>query len=102
MLEGNRADFGLYNSSIIDKADTLLPDSLGIVEGLTIGMNSSRHFMVSKIHPDGEKIFHAIEKGIIILHQKGTIQKALRESGVLNKKALGWKKIYPNSQPDMQ
>jgi len=40
------------------------------IEGVKIALNDSRHFVVSRKHPYGQKTFIALQKGLKILHQQ--------------------------------
>lgn len=65
------------------------------VPGVKIGLAGSRHFIVSKQHPDGERIFSALQKGLKIMRKNGEIQRAFMESGFYNKTARNWLLLKP-------
>lgn len=46
-------------------------------------LNGSRHFVISKLHPDGERAFLAIQKGIEVLRAQGRIKRAYQEAGFI-------------------
>lgn len=46
-------------------------------------LDSSRHFVVSRLHPDGERAFDALQKGLKKLRKQGRIQDAYRQAGLL-------------------
>jgi len=53
-------------------------------------LNDSRHFVVSKKHPKGKETFIALQKGLTILRQRGTITKAFQDSGFFNQQVKNW------------
>lgn len=63
------------------------------VPGIKLALNGSRHFMVSKIHPDGARVFEALEKGLRIMHAKGTIHRYLTETRFYRAETEKWKTI---------
>ncbi len=60
------------------------------IDGVKIALNDSRHFIVSKKHPHSEETFKALQKGLKILRQRGTIVKAFTQSGLFNKELRTW------------
>ncbi|KZX00729.1 hypothetical protein JL49_09450 [Pseudoalteromonas luteoviolacea] len=46
-------------------------------------LDSSRHFVVSKLHPDGERAFLAIQRGLKTLRLQGKIVDAYRQAGLI-------------------
>lgn len=46
------------------------------IEGFKIEFNSSRHYAVSKQHPNGELIFNALQRGIKKMRDTGEMQQA--------------------------
>jgi hypothetical protein len=63
------------------------------VPGIKIALEGSRHFMVSKKHPNGNEVFQALEKGIKILRSEGTIDRYLTEAGFYREQVAEWKTI---------
>lgn len=53
------------------------------VPNLVLQLNDSRHFIISKSHPDGKAAFAAIQKGLSQLRKTGAIEKAYREAGFI-------------------
>ena len=53
------------------------------VPNLVLQLNDSRHFIISKSHPDGKPAFAAIHKGLSQLRKTGAIEKAYREAGFI-------------------
>lgn len=60
------------------------------IEGVKVALNDSRHFVVSRKHPYGEKTFIALQKGLKILRQQGVIKKAYQQSGFFNEQVKDW------------
>ena len=91
MVDVGRADVTLQafsslpNMAIEDSGVKLVP-----IDGIKIALNGSRAFMVSKINPDGKKVFAALEKGLAMMKANKEIDRALRESGFLNTKVKDW------------
>ncbi|WP_291328541.1 hypothetical protein [Desulfovibrio sp. UCD-KL4C] len=95
MINKNRGDFTILefprNTDLIiqNKTGDLYP-----IQNTKIVLPESRHFMVSKINPQGKKVYEALEKGLRIMRKNGTIDKALRQSGVINDKVKNWKVAF--------
>lgn len=51
----------------------------------------SRHFAVSKSHPDGRVVYEALNSGMKLLKEEGAIVKAYQEAGVFNQQVTKWK-----------
>jgi hypothetical protein len=68
-------------SSSPDKS--LIMDKIHLVpvEGIGIILKDSRHFVISKLHPKGSEAFNAINKGLKILREQGTISRAYQQAG---------------------
>ena len=68
-------------NSTPDKSFTMGKIHLVPVEGIAVVLKDSRHFVISKLHPEGAEAFKAINKGLKILREKGTISKAYEQAG---------------------
>ena len=68
-------------NSTPDQSFTMEKIHLIPVQNVAIVLKDSRHFVISKIHPQGEAAFIAINKGIKILRERGAISKAYTEAG---------------------
>ncbi|WP_320175811.1 hypothetical protein [Maridesulfovibrio sp.] len=92
MLKAGRADWiplGFHNSkdlSVTRHGITLVP-----VKGIKFSLTESRHFIVSKQHPEGEKVFNALQIGIKKMRQDGLIKKMLTQGGFYCKATKDWK-----------
>ena len=60
------------------------------IDGVKIALNDSRHFIISKKHPQGKEAYLALQKGLKILRQRGTIIKAFQQSGFFNEQVQDW------------
>ncbi|MFW5501317.1 MULTISPECIES: hypothetical protein [unclassified Maridesulfovibrio] len=92
MLQKQRADFGLME---YPNAKNDLPEDLAVVPGIVVGLDGSRHFMVSKSHRDGYWVFKALNKGLAQLKEQGVFRKAYIECGFISPKLDSWKKLNP-------
>ncbi|NDV27282.1 hypothetical protein [Desulfovibrio sp. JC010] len=94
MINAGRADWvplGFHNSkdlSVQRDGITLVP-----VKGIKIALTESRHFIVSKGHPDGKRIFEALQKGIKIMRENGLITQLLTQGGFHCRATKDWKII---------
>jgi hypothetical protein len=76
-------------NSTPDKSFTMDKIHLIPVNGIGVILKDSRHFVISKKHPRGEEAFQAINKGLNIMRQQGTIVKAYEQAGFfINKKTI--------------
>lgn len=78
MVQGGRADVTLQDfspttdMSIEEDGIRLYP-----VRGVKIALAGTRHFFVSRKHPDGARVFAALQKGLRIMRQNGEIERML-------------------------
>lgn len=74
--------------------DDLSFHSVGVklvpIPEVRIELKDSRHFVVSKLHPQGKALFAALEIGLTKMKDKGLIERAYRESGLLNQQVSDW------------
>lgn len=56
---------------------------LQVVPGVAILLNDSRHFVISKAHPDGRAANEALNKGLRILRENGRIEQLYRQAGFM-------------------
>jgi hypothetical protein len=56
---------------------------LKAVPGVVVSFADSRHYVVSRKHPYGEKAFNALQKGLSMLKQQGRIKQAYVEAGFI-------------------
>ena len=93
MVNFGRVDFTLLEfSSEPDLSTEIEGIKLVPVPNLKIGLKGERCWAVAKIAPDAEKVFAALQKGIIALRDKGIISRAYHECGFFNAAVENWKK----------
>ena len=63
------------------------------VPGIRFSLIESRHFMVSRNHPDGEAVFNALQAGLRKLRSQGFIRAMLDATGFHETDRLGWKTL---------
>jgi len=68
-------------NSTPDQSFTLENITLIPVKNIGIELLDSRHFVISKKHPQGKEAFKAINKGLTILRERGLIRKAYQQAG---------------------
>jgi|JI7StandDraft_1071085.scaffolds.fasta_scaffold00107_4 hypothetical protein len=56
---------------------------LKVVPGVAILLNDSRHFVISKTHPDGRYANEALNKGLRILRENGRIEQLYKQAGFM-------------------
>ncbi len=64
-----------------DQSFTMEKIHLVPVKNIAIVLKDSRHFVISKLHPQGKAAFNAINKGLQLLREQGAITKAYRQAG---------------------
>jgi len=93
LLNGS-ADYSLLEfSSAPDFRLTLSGVTLVPIPGIKVSIPGSRSMMVSRKHPDGQRIFTALNAGLKILRENGTIARALTECGFYQTGTTNWKVI---------
>lgn len=91
MIEANRADLTLapFQSSphmaISVGGITLYP-----LKGVKVAIAGSRHWPISRKHPQGNAFYQALVRGLAQLEAKGTIQRAYRECGFFHPEVNNW------------
>ncbi|RZQ53240.1 hypothetical protein C1E23_09930 [Pseudoalteromonas phenolica] len=94
MVETNVVDTMLVNFSVSETLELNFENRLYVpINNLKVFLPDSRHFVVSKRHPEGKVVFEALNKGLAILRENGTIEKALKQSGFINEKVTDWQTI---------
>lgn len=91
MIGGERADFTLWSFNTLPSFEiTVEGITLAPLPGIKVYMHGERKFVISKRAPNAEEIFAALNRGINILRKNGTIARAWRESGYINKRVESW------------
>lgn len=92
MLKAGRADFGLFEfGSGPDMSITSFDVTLHAVPGVKVVLRSTRHYAISKKHPEGERFFQAVQKGIANLREQKVFDSAFREIKFINSRVEDWK-----------
>ena len=55
--------------------------TLQLVPGIAVLLDDSRHFVISKQHPQGKQAYTALNKGLALLEQKGRIEQLYSQAG---------------------
>ena len=91
MIGMGRADWiPLEISSSEDMSMTLYGFRLVPIPGIKFSLIDSRHFLVSRAHPDGERVFTALQGGLAELRRKGFIRAALVATGFFSDRTANW------------
>lgn len=94
MVWSKRADVTLApfqpNDSMAAYSEGL---SLVPIPNIKVSLRGSRHWVVSRVDPEGARLFAALEKGVSILRQQGRINRAYIESGFFDPRVKDWKVI---------
>ena len=91
MIIAGRADWvPLELSNSADMSFTMDGARFVPIPGIKFSLLESRHFFVSKKHPQGERVFNALQKGLVELRKQGFIRKALEQAGFFNTRSDSW------------
>ncbi len=61
------------------------------VPGLLINTNTTRHFLISKRHPDSQTVYQALEKGLKIMREQGLIKRYYQQVKKFPSDLPSWK-----------
>lgn len=91
MVEANRADFLLAPFQASEDL-SLVVDGVRLVPipGIKVGLNGTRHFLVSRQHPSGRALLQHLNLGLASLRQHGLIRQAYVQSGFFNPQVARW------------
>ena len=67
---------------------TLLP-----VQGLKVSLGGSRHFILSRAVQGSSTVEAALNRGLELLEQDGTLRRAYQESGAEDPRVTAWKRL---------
>lgn len=91
MLEAGRADITLAPFQTSEKMAITVDDVvLYPINGIKVAISGSRHWPISRRHPDGEAFYQALESGLAQLEIQGTIARAYRECGFFHPAISSW------------
>lgn len=60
------------------------------IVGVKVFFHDSRHFLVSKKHPNGQRLFEALQIGLEKMRERGDITKIYQRFGVMDKRVDDW------------
>ncbi len=94
MVIGGRADFLLAPFQVTPDLSFISRDTVFVpIPHIKLGLRGSRHFVLSRRHPDAERVKQALEKGLTEMLAQGTFRRAYTEAGFFNPKVKDWKKL---------
>lgn len=65
------------------------------IQGIKIYFPDTRNFLVSKNHPDGKRLFEALEIGLSQMREHGEIRKIYQRFGLMDERVSEWKVVNP-------
>lgn len=96
MLGADRADITLAPFQTTEHMSITVGDVvLYPIHGIKVAISGSRHWPISRKHPDGEAFYQALESGLSQLEFKGTIARAYRECGFFHPDVGNWALMMP-------
>lgn len=63
------------------------------IPGIKIGMQGTRHYLISRQDPRQQELKTALDAGLQLLRQQGRIRKAYTQSGFFNPKVSQWQRL---------
>lgn len=100
MLQAGRGDVTL--APFQSGSDMTLHTDIGKlvpINNIKIALTGSRHWIISRVHPESTKYYTALEKGLQQLAQQGVILQAYRDCGFFNPAVKDWPLLQPIKQP---
>lgn len=91
IIAGRATWIPLEISNSEDMAKTIEGHRFVPVPGIKFSLIESRHFFVSRKHPEGKQVFDALQKGLKELRKQGFIRKALIATGFFSPETKSWK-----------
>ncbi len=99
MLAAGRADISLAPfQQTPDMSITVGGIKLVPVPGVKVALSGSRHWPISRKHPDGQAFYEALEKGLILLEERGVIRQAYSDCGFFHPAIVDWKLLNPKQR----
>jgi len=96
MLAAGRADIALAPfQQTPDMSITVSGIRLVPIPGIKVALSGSRHWPVSRKHPDGQAFYQALEKGLAQLEERGTIRQAYTDCGFFHPAIANWLLLNP-------
>lgn len=69
-------------------AGTLVP-----IPGVKIGLTGTRHFAISRAHPEGSYFNSSLHLGLMRLKKAGIITQAYKDAGFINRRVEEWRAV---------
>ncbi|WP_323813941.1 hypothetical protein [Cellvibrio sp. NN19] len=69
------------------------------IQGIKMVIPGSRHWPISQKHPYGEEFSEALNRGVAMLRDAGTIERAYRESGFFHPEVANWTLLNGKRNP---
>ncbi len=94
-IQKGQADFTLSEFSASPDMSTMFGEFKFLpVPNCKVAIMGSRSFIVCKASPEADRILAALQAGVKILRDNGTIEQAFKESGFFNPRVADWKRLY--------
>lgn len=101
MLAAGRADITLAPfQQTPDMGITVNGIKLVPIPGVKVALAGSRHWPISRKHPDGQAFHQALEKGLAQLEERGTIRQAYGDCGFFHPGIADWRLLNPQRPGD--
>lgn len=85
----------LYKRRSSDGGDVRDVIALVPIPGVQVYLDDSRHWIVSRKHPQGKALFQTLEKGLLQLREDGVRKQALMQSGFIPPVIAGRETLNP-------
>lgn len=63
------------------------------IPGIKIALRGTRHYLISRLHPQGEAFRERLDAGIAQLRRQGLLQQAYQQSGFFNRQVRHWQTL---------
>ena len=94
MVKANVVDAMMINFSVGANLDLNYEGHLFTpIKNVKVVLPDTRHFVVSKNHPQGKEVAQALFTGLNVLRQRGIINKAFQQSGFINQQVKDWQVV---------
>ncbi len=72
------------------------------VPGLFINTKTAHHILISKTHPDSQKVYQALEQGLKIMREQNLLKKYYRQVKLFPSELSNWKLLAKKVMTDSQ
>lgn len=91
MLLAGRADFILVPFQASNDLSMVFHDMrLVPIPNMRLALDSSRHWAISRKHPQGEAVYGALTVGLAVMQGDGRVQQAYRDCGFFDPRVESW------------